>query len=93
MSDDTTIPQESPGTIASIIACVAEACADEALSQGACPCRLTSEEDAERGDYEFLDEELGRAATLAERRAFRTAYSERLLVEGSRREEAARVRR
>lgn len=76
-----------------VIQAAAESCADEALSQGACPVRLAPDEDAERGDYEFLDTELGRRATLAERSAFRAAYSERLLVEGSRRKEAARVRR
>ena len=62
-------------TTDAIITAAATFCAAEALRSGASPRALDSQEDADRGDYDYLNERLGREADRAEMRAFRTAYS------------------
>lgn len=60
-----------------IIADVAAACAAEAARAGS-PAQgrgLAQDEDADRGDYERLDEALGREASREERARFRAEFS------------------
>lgn len=57
---------------------VATECATEALRNGYEARHLSSQEDAMPGDYEALDEALGRHATVGERIDFRHAFSAQL---------------